>query len=104
MNATFIMTAQGAMALGGVIWGTSASIAGVNPTLIAGALLLATSLILAIPLSINFFAVATVTPPAVSVKMPSVRASSLIPSRISSSLTMAAEPPDLLTTSLLKIH
>ena len=54
MNATFIMTAQGAMALGGVIWGTSASAAGVNPTLIAGAVLLATSLILAIPLSINF--------------------------------------------------
>jgi hypothetical protein len=54
MNATFIMTAQGAMALGGVIWGTSASTAGVNPTLIAGALLLAISLILAIPLSINF--------------------------------------------------
>lgn len=54
MNATFIMTAQGAMALGGVIWGTSASTAGVNPTLIAGAVLLATSLILAIPLSINF--------------------------------------------------
>jgi MFS family permease len=54
MNATFIMTAQGAMALGGIIWGTSASAAGVNPTLIAGAVLLATSLILAIPLSINF--------------------------------------------------
>ena len=54
MNATFIMTAQGAMALGGVIWGASASAAGVNPTLIAGAVLLATSLILAIPLSINF--------------------------------------------------
>ena len=54
MNATFIMTAQGAMALGGVIWGTSASAAGVNPTLIAGAVLLITSLILAIPLSINF--------------------------------------------------
>jgi MFS family permease len=54
MNATFIMTAQGAMALGGVIWGTAAATAGINPTLIGGAVLLAVSLVLAIPLSINF--------------------------------------------------
>src|ERR1700736_3542575 len=39
MNATFIMTAQGAMALGGVIWGTAAATAGINPTLIGGAVL-----------------------------------------------------------------
>src|SRR5205814_668703 len=37
---------------------------------------------------------ATVTPPAVSVKMPSVAASSRIASRISSSLTAAAPPPE----------
>src|SRR5687767_6270177 len=35
------------------------------------------------PLSMSFLVVATVTPPAVSVKMPSVRASSSIPSMIS---------------------
>ena len=39
--------------------------------------------------------VAMVTPPAVSAKMPSVRASSWIPSITSSSVTEAQEPPDL---------
>jgi hypothetical protein len=34
-----------------------------------------------------------VTPPAVSVKIPVVSASSLIPARISSSLTASIEPP-----------
>jgi MFS family permease len=54
MNATVIMVAQGAMALGGIIWGTAAAAMGVNNTLIVGAILLLLSLILAIPLSINF--------------------------------------------------
>src|SRR6516165_3906493 len=54
MNATVIMASQGAMALGGVVWGAAAAILGLYPTLIGGAVLLAISLILAIPLSINF--------------------------------------------------
>ena len=54
MNATIIMVSQGAMALGGVVWGTAAATLGVYPTLIGGAVLLPISLILASPLSINF--------------------------------------------------
>jgi len=54
MNATVIMVSQGAMALGGVVWGAAAAILGVYPTLLGGAVLLSISLILAIPLSINF--------------------------------------------------
>ena len=54
MNATVIMVSQGAMALGGVVWGVAAAILGVDPTLLGGAVLLSISLILAIPLSINF--------------------------------------------------
>ena len=54
MNATVIMVSQGAMALGGVVWGAAAAILGLYPTLIGGAVLLSISLILAIPLSINF--------------------------------------------------
>jgi hypothetical protein len=54
MNATVIMVSQGAMALGGVVWGAAAAILGFHPTLIGGAVLLSISLILAIPLSINF--------------------------------------------------
>jgi hypothetical protein len=54
MNATVIMVSQGAMALGGVVWGVAATTLGLHPTLIGGAVLLSISLILAIPLSINF--------------------------------------------------
>ena len=54
MNATVIMVSQGAMALGGGVWGVAAAILGVYPTLLGGAVLLSISLILAIPLSINF--------------------------------------------------
>jgi hypothetical protein len=66
MNAAFILTAQGAMTIGGVIWGTSASIAGVDPTLIGGAALLVISLILAIPLSIDFTGLLDFEPAAVT--------------------------------------
>jgi MFS family permease len=54
MNAVVIMASQGALALGGVVWGYSATTFGISPTLLAagGALLL--SLLLTIPLSINF--------------------------------------------------
>ena len=42
----------------------------------------------------SFLVAATVTPPAVSVKMPSVRASSSMPSTISASVACSPEPPD----------
>ena len=54
MNATIIMASQGAMALGGIVWGTSAYEVGVGYTSIAAAVLLLISLILAIRFSIDF--------------------------------------------------
>jgi hypothetical protein len=54
MNATVIMISQGAMALGGVIWGSTAAIAGASCTLLGAAVLFLTSLLLASRLSINF--------------------------------------------------
>ena len=45
------------------------------------------------PESISFLSTAMVTPPAVSVKMPSVRARSLMPSMISWSDAMSPLPP-----------
>src|SRR5205085_767105 len=45
------------------------------------------------PRCASFASTAVVTPPAVSVKMPVVSASSEIPARISSSLTLSTEPP-----------
>jgi predicted MFS family arabinose efflux permease len=47
LNATFITISQGAMVLGGVIWGLAASIAGVSYTLLGAAVLFLTSLLLA---------------------------------------------------------
>ncbi len=54
MNAVFFVVTQGAMVLGGVFWGTMTTFYGPNRTLIGGAVLLFVSLIVAIPLSINF--------------------------------------------------
>jgi hypothetical protein len=54
MNATVIMVSQGAIALGGIVWGFSSQVAGVNVTLVVAAAAMAFSLLLAIPLSINF--------------------------------------------------
>jgi predicted MFS family arabinose efflux permease len=54
MNATVIMISQGAMALGGVIWGSVGAIAGASYTLLGAAVLFFTSLLLARRLSINF--------------------------------------------------
>ena len=54
MNAVNLMASQGAVALGGVLWGGAATYVGLGPTLVGGALLLTASLVLAIPLSINF--------------------------------------------------
>ena len=54
MNAAVIMISQGAMAMGGVIWGSAAAIAGASYTLLGAAALFVTSLLLARRLSINF--------------------------------------------------
>jgi predicted MFS family arabinose efflux permease len=54
MNATVIMAAQGAMALGGVVWGYSVSLWGVGPTLVSACVLQLASLILQSKLSIDF--------------------------------------------------
>jgi Transmembrane secretion effector len=47
------MISQGAMSVGGVIWGSAAAIAGANYTLLGAAILFLTSLLLASRLSIN---------------------------------------------------
>ena len=54
MNATVIMAAQGAMALGGIVWGYSVSLWGVGPTLVSACVLQLASLILQSKLSIDF--------------------------------------------------
>jgi MFS family permease len=53
MNATVIMVSQGAMALGGVIWGSAAAIAGPIYTLLGASVLFLVSLLLGRRLSIN---------------------------------------------------
>ena len=54
MNAVHMMASQGGVALGGILWGWSATSLGLGKTLVGGAILLTASLALAIPLSINF--------------------------------------------------
>jgi hypothetical protein len=54
MNATVIMISQGAMVLGGVIWGSASAIAGTSYTLLGAAVLFFASLLLARRLSIYF--------------------------------------------------
>jgi hypothetical protein len=54
MNATVIMAAQGAVALGGIVWGTSVSMWGVTWTLLAACVLQLASLALQFRLSIDF--------------------------------------------------
>jgi hypothetical protein len=48
------VASQGGVALGGILWGWSATSLGLGHTLIGGAILLTASLALAVPLSINF--------------------------------------------------
>jgi MFS family permease len=69
MNATVIMVSQGAVALGGVVWGLSSQVAGVNVTLAVAAVAMAVSLLLAIPLSINFTRSLSFDPPPISCLM-----------------------------------
>jgi MFS family permease len=73
MNATVIMVSQGAIALGGIVWGFSSQVAGINVTLVVAAVAMALSLLLAIPLSINFTTSLSFDPPPIScVMMPLV--------------------------------
>jgi hypothetical protein len=53
MNAAVIMISQGAMALGGLIWGSAATIAGPSSALLGAAMLFLTSLLLSRRLSIS---------------------------------------------------
>jgi MFS family permease len=62
INAVFFMVTQGAMALGGIIWGTAAIAFGPAQTLIGGSVLLFLSVLIAIPLSINFTRALDLTP------------------------------------------
>jgi MFS family permease len=54
MNAVHMVASQGGVALGGILWGWLATWIGLGSTLMGGAILLTASLVLAIPLSINF--------------------------------------------------
>jgi transmembrane secretion effector len=54
MNAIVIMAAQGAVALGGLTWGSSAAMWGTIPTLVGAAAFLLASLVLVLFLSIDF--------------------------------------------------
>jgi MFS family permease len=53
MNSTVFMISQGAMTLGGLIWGSAAAVAGASFTLFAAAVLFLTSLLLVRRFSIN---------------------------------------------------
>jgi MFS family permease len=53
LNAAVIMTSQGAMTVGGVIWGLAGAMAGTGYTLVGASVLFLTSLLLARRLSIN---------------------------------------------------
>jgi MFS family permease len=54
INGVFFMVTQGAIVLGGILWGTAAVTFGPAHTLIGGSILLFLSVIIALPLSINF--------------------------------------------------
>jgi predicted MFS family arabinose efflux permease len=54
MNAAQMMASQAGVAVGGICWGAAAASLGLGSTLVGGAFLVAASLELAIPLSINF--------------------------------------------------
>jgi MFS family permease len=54
LNATVIMISQGAMALGGVIWGSAGAIMGTDHALVGAAVLFLASQVLARRLSLNF--------------------------------------------------
>jgi hypothetical protein len=57
------MVSQAGIAVGGIVWGFSSQAAGVSVTLIVAAVTLGISLLVAIPLSINF---TTSLPPSIN--------------------------------------
>jgi hypothetical protein len=63
------MVSQGGIAVGGIVWGFSSQAAGVNITLAVAAVTLALSLLLEIPLSINFTTSLSFDPPPISCAM-----------------------------------
>ncbi len=54
LNAAHMMASQGGVAVGAALWGVAAASFGLGETLLGGAIILTSSLVLAIPLSINF--------------------------------------------------
>ena len=72
MNATVIVVSQGAMAVGGVIWGTAAATVGVRYALAGAGVLLLIGLVLAFPLSINFTGALNFDPASVTTFSPKV--------------------------------
>jgi MFS family permease len=62
MNATVIMVSQGALAIGGVIWGSAVAMTGITYTVLGAATLFLISLALACPLSINFIGTLNLDP------------------------------------------
>ncbi|HET9377478.1 MAG TPA: MFS transporter [Chthoniobacterales bacterium] len=69
MSAIVIMVSQGAISLGGVVWGFSSQAAGVNIMLIVAGVTLVLSLPLAARLSINFTTSLSFDPPPISCVM-----------------------------------
>ena len=62
INGAFFIVTQGAMVLGGIVWGSAAVTFGPAHTLISGSILLFLSVLIAIPLSINFTRALDLTP------------------------------------------
>jgi MFS family permease len=62
INAVFFIVTQGAIVAGGILWGYAAATFGPSPAMIIGSILLLMSMIIAIPLSINFTRALDVTP------------------------------------------
>ena len=66
MSAIIIMVSQGAVALGGVVWGFCAQAAGLSTALVVAAIAVSVSLYLAARLSINFTTSLSFDPPPIS--------------------------------------
>jgi MFS family permease len=69
MSATVMMVSQGAMAVGGVIWGSAVTTAGPTYSLLMAAALLLVSLVLAGPLSIDFTGTLNLDPASVTPRL-----------------------------------
>ena len=69
MSAIVVMVSQGAIAVGGIVWGFSSQVAGVNIMLVIAAIALALSVPLAGRLSIDFTTSLSFDPPPISCVM-----------------------------------